>query len=154
MESINSCNLLGNLGRDPELRTSGSTPLCTFNLATSRRYRDGQGTVQTKTTWHRCVSFGKQAETIAQYVKKGDPIYVRGRYESREYEKDGVKHTIYEVSVEEFKFMGNRDKNESTGNTQQAAAPAPAPAPRQAAPAPQRDAYGQQTYASNDDVPF
>ena len=153
MESINSCNLLGNLGKDPELKTVGSTSLCTFNLATSRRYRDAQGTVQTKTTWHRCVAFGKQADTIAQYVKKGDPIYVRGRYESREYEKDGQKRTIYEVAVEEFKFMGSRDKNENTDTTQQA--PAPAPAPRQAAPAPQRDAYGQQTYAaSNDDVPF
>ena len=66
--------------------------------------------MQTKTTWHRCVAFGKQAETIAKYVKKGDPLYIRGRYESREYEKDGEKRTMFEVAVEEFKFMGNRKK--------------------------------------------
>ena len=106
MESINSINLLGHVGRDPELKTVGSSYLCTVNVATSRRFKDSQGEVQTKTTWHRCVAFGKQAETIAKYVKKGDPLYIRGRYESREYEKDGEKRTIFEVAVEEFKFMG------------------------------------------------
>lgn len=150
MESINSINLLGNLGKDPETRQAGSTALCTFSLATSRKYRDAQGVVQTKTTWHRCVAFGKQAETISQYVKKGDPIYVRGRYESRDYEKDGQKRTIYEVAVEEFKFMGSRDKNESGEHRPQQSA---SPSQRQAAPA--RDPYAQQTYAqSDDDVPF
>ena len=111
MESINSINLLGHVGRDPELKTVGSSYLCTVNVATSRRFKDSQGEVQTKTTWHRCVAFGKQAETIAKYVKKGDPLYIRGRYESREYEKDGEKRTIFEVAVEEFKFMGNREKD-------------------------------------------
>ena len=83
MESINSINLLGHVGRDPELKTVGSSYLCTVNVATSRRFKDSQGEVQTKTTWHRCVAFGKQAETIAKYVKKGDPLYIRGRANTR-----------------------------------------------------------------------
>lgn len=160
MESINSINLLGHVGRDPELKTVGSSHLCTVNVATSRRFKDSQGEVQTKTTWHRCVAFGKQAETIAKYVKKGDPLYIRGRYESREYEKDGEKRTIFEVAVEEFKFMGNREKDgEAAPRTESTARPtaAPSAAPQHAATSnsTRRDAYGQQTYAADDsDVPF
>lgn len=137
MESINSINLLGHVGRDPELKTVGSSYLCTVNVATSRRFKDSQGEVQTKTTWHRCVAFGKQAETIAKYVKKGDPLYIRGRYESREYEKDGEA----------------APRTESTARP--TAAPSAAPQHAATSNSTRRDAYGQQTYAADDsDVPF
>lgn len=91
-------------------------------------------------------------------MKKGDPLYIRGRYESREYEKDGEKRTMFEVAVEEFKFMGNREKDgEAAPRTESTARPtaAPSAAPQHAATSNSTRRYGQQTYAADDsDVPF
>ena len=90
-EQINLAVIAGNLGRDPELTYIGSgEALCKLNVATKMNYqRDGEW--KSKTTWHRVVVWGKQAERVGT-LKKGDHILVQGSYENDDYEKDGVKH--------------------------------------------------------------
>lgn len=145
MECINKQFLLGTLGRDPEIKTDGN-PRCVFSLATHRRYRDAQQNPQKKTQWHRVIAFGKTAETIAKYCKKGDWLYIEGRLESRDYQRqDGSKGTVYETICETFKFMGQKsDEQQQTQQTQQT---------QQSYAQPQQRQPKQQTY-NDEDVPF
>lgn len=147
MECLNKQIILGRLGRDPEIKTDNN-PRCMFSLATDRRYRDAQQQVQKKTQWHRVVAFGKTAETIAKYCKKGDWVYVEGRLESRDYQKqDGTKGTVYETVCEQFKFM-----NQKSAEGDQSASQAPQQT-QQSYAHPQQRQPQQQTY-DDSDVPF
>ena len=91
--SVNKVILVGHLGGDPEGRfTPGGTAVTTFSIATNESRRNSEGNWDDHTEWHRCVLFGKQAETAAEYVKKGQMVYVEGRLQTRSWEdKDGVK---------------------------------------------------------------
>lgn len=148
MESINEVAILGNLGQDPKMH-EGATPRSTLSVATSRRFRDAQQQVQNRTTWHRVVCFGKQAETICQYFKKGNLIYVRGRLETREFQKqDGTKGQITEIIMESFKFMDSKkEANQDAQQTPQQPTAAPHP------PTQRHDAFGQ-SIPTDDEVPF
>lgn len=105
--SVNKVILVGNVGRDPEIRaTENGTKYARFSLATNEVFQDKQGQRQTRTEWHRVLVWGRQAEFIEQYVHAGKLLYVEGRLRTSSYEKDGQKHTSVEVVSERFKFLG------------------------------------------------
>lgn len=104
---LNKALLYGNLTRDPELRALPSGgQVVSFGLATNRTYKDKNGQKQEATEFHNIVAFGRPAEIIAQYMKKGRPLYVEGRIQTRSWEgkEDGKKQYRTEVVVENFQF--------------------------------------------------
>ncbi len=109
--SFNKIILVGNLGRDPELRyTPQGTPVCSFTMATNERRKDKSGESQDQTTWFRISLFGKQAETASQYLAKGRPVYIEGRLRFEEYtDKDGKQRHSLEVTASDMQFIGGRD---------------------------------------------
>ena len=107
--SFNKIIIVGNLGRDPELRyTPQGTPVCSFTLATNERRKDKTGEMQDQTTWFRITLWGRQAETASQYLTKGRPVYIEGRLRVEEWtDRDGkARHTL-EVHATEMQFIGS-----------------------------------------------
>jgi single-strand DNA-binding protein len=106
--SFNRVILVGNLGRDPELRyTPQGTPVCSFSMATNERRKDKSGEMQDHTTWFRVTLWGRQAETASQYLTKGRPVYIEGRLRVEEWtDRDGkARHTL-EVHGTDMQFIG------------------------------------------------
>lgn len=106
--SLNKVLLIGHLGSDPESRftTSGSA-VTNFNLATNESWQSSDGETKDKTEWHRVVVFGKMAETAAEYMKKGQLVYIEGRLQTRSWEdKDKVKRYTTEVLCDNFTMLG------------------------------------------------
>lgn len=111
---INKVTLIGNLTRNPELKALPSgMSVANFSIATNRSWKDKEGTKQEDVQYHNCVVFGKQAETINQYVKKGDQLFVEGRLQTRTWEKDGDKRYATEVMVENFQFGQKAKQSEA-----------------------------------------
>lgn len=106
--SFNKITLVGNLGRDPELRyTPQGTPVCTFSLATNEKRKDKTGEMQDQTTWFRVTLWGRQAETASQYLTKGRPIYIEGRLRVEEWtDRDGKQRYTLEVHATDMQFIG------------------------------------------------
>ena len=136
MASVNKVIILGNVGQDPEIR-QGNFIVAALSIATTRKWRDKAGETQSETEWHRVSAFGRLAEFISQYVRKGDPIYIEGRLRTRKYEdKQGVERWVTEIIAEQLQLLRQKDSDEK---------------PAQAKPAAQRRAP-ESTYDS--DVPF
>ena len=114
--SVNKVLLLGNIGKDPELKSTPSgKSVCNFSLATTERWSGQDGQKNEKTTWHNIVAWGKQGEVIAKHFSKGKPIFIEGRIDNRSYEdKDGNKKYISEVVVSNFSFVGGRSDSGSS----------------------------------------
>ena len=108
--SVNRVILVGHLGGDAESRyTPSGTAVANFNVATNESRKNAAGDFQDHTEWHRCVLFGKPAETAAQYLKKGQMVYVEGRLRTRSWEdKEGNKRTTTEVQGDMFTMLGRR----------------------------------------------
>jgi single-strand DNA-binding protein len=112
--SLNKVTLIGNLGNDPEVRsTSNGSRVASFSLATSRQWNGPAGDKQEKTEWHRCVAWNAKgsglADLIEKYVKKGDKLYVEGRIEYRQYQdKENQTKYITEINVRELILLGGR----------------------------------------------
>jgi single-strand DNA-binding protein len=112
--SLNKVTLIGNLGNDPEIRsTSGGNKVANFSLATGRQWNSASGEKQEKTEWHKCVAWNQGsrgtglADIIEKYVKKGDKLYVEGRIEYRQYEdKDKQTRYVTEINVREILLLG------------------------------------------------
>lgn len=100
--SLNKVTLIGNLGRDPEIRyTNDNRPIANLTLATSERWKDQSGQQQEKTEWHRIVVFGNLADIIQKYLKKGDSVYFEGKLQTRKWtDKDGQERYTTEVVVD------------------------------------------------------
>lgn len=116
MSSLNKVMLIGNLGSDPEVRsTQAGNAVANFSIATT----EGRGSGEDRkeyTEWHRVVVWGKLALTCGQYLKKGRQVYVEGRLQTRSYEDDaGVKRFTTEIVAREVKFLGGRNGNGSGG---------------------------------------
>jgi single-strand DNA-binding protein len=109
MGSVNKVILVGNLGRDAEVRfTPGGQPVATLNLATTEQWNDKEGQRQEKTEWHRIVLWGKQAESLQQYLVKGKQIYVEGRLQTRQWDdKEGVKRYTTEIKADRITLLGS-----------------------------------------------
>jgi single-strand DNA-binding protein len=116
---VNKVILVGNLGRDPELRSTPSgQQVASFSLATNRRWRDRDGNRQEQTEWHNIVCWGRQAEVAGQYLTKGKQIYVEGRLQTRSWEdrQSGEKRYRTEIVCDNFQMLGQRsDADSSSG---------------------------------------
>lgn len=112
MAAVNKVILIGNLGKDPELRyTPGGKAVASFSLATTERWRDSEGVMQDKTEWHNIVVWGRQAETAKEYLAKGRQVYVEGRIQTRSWEdKDGNTRYTTEIVAQRLQFLGSREK--------------------------------------------
>ena len=108
MAGVNKAILIGNLGRDPELRyTQNGQAVTNFSLATSESWTDKSGERTEKTEWHRIVAWGKTAELCAQYLSKGRTVYIEGRLQTRDWEdKEGVKRQTTEIVANTVQFLG------------------------------------------------
>jgi len=108
MASVNKVILVGNLGKDPEVRyTPGGQAVAKFPLATTDNWTDQGGQRQEKTEWHNVVVWGKQAENCGQYLAKGRQVYIEGSIRSRSYDdKEGNKRYITEVVAQRVQFLG------------------------------------------------
>jgi len=143
--SFNKIILVGNLGRDPELRyTPQGTPVCSFSLATNERRKDrNTGENNDITTWFRVTLWGRQAETASQYLTRGRPVYIEGRLRVEEWtDRDGKPRHTLEVHATDMQFIGG-------GRSDDAVAP-----PARAAAAGSTEAMPPAPDVSDDDVPF
>ncbi len=144
---VNKVILVGNLGRDPELRaTPSGQQVASFSLATNRKWNDRDGNRQEQTEWHNIVVWGRQAEIASQYLKKGRQIFVEGRLQTSSWEdrQSGEKKYKTEIICDNFQMLGQRGDSDFGGGYQQpdASGPAPEAAPPETAP------------PEDDDIPF
>ncbi|HOW48809.1 MAG TPA: single-stranded DNA-binding protein [Rubrivivax sp.] len=163
MASVNKVILIGNLGRDPEVRYKpNGSAVCNISLATTRNWKDkNSGEKMEETEWHRVVFFDRLAEIAGEYLKKGRPVYVEGRLKTRKWtDKDGVEKYTTEVMADQMQLLGGREgmggPDEGGGYARgggegrqapRAAAPAGAAKPAAAKPATGFDDM-------DDDIPF
>lgn len=127
--SLNKVQLIGNLGSDPEVRsTTGGNRVATFSLATSRSWTGQNNEKQEKTEWHRCVAWSQLADVVERWVKKGDKLYVEGRIEYRQWQdKEGQTRYSTEIKVDEMIMLSGRSgggSDESAGSSRSRNAPA------------------------------
>ena len=145
MADLNACHFTGRLGRDPEVKhlPSGDAA-CNTSIAVGKRYKDkSSGEMVEQTTWVPLSFYGKTAELLGQYVKKGDQIRVSGEFVTRKYTtQGGEERTATEIKVLDLQLLGGQRRDGAAPAPAPAPARAPAPAQRQAAPGP------------DDDVPF
>ena len=147
MANLNKVMLIGNMTRDPQLSYLPSqTPVVEFGLAISRRYKKQDGSQGEDVCFVDCQMFGKRAEVINQYLKKGDPIFVEGRLKFDSWEKDGQKRSKLRVFVENFEFLGKGSSGGGQGGGNQGGGYQSAPAPS----APEAPHGG----GMDDDIPF
>jgi single-strand DNA-binding protein len=135
MAALNKVMLIGNLGRDPEVRyTSDGKPVANFTMATTDRWSDAtSGERREKTEWHRIVVWGKQAEIAGEYLRKGRQVYVEGSLQTREWtDRDGNKRQTTEINAQRFQMLGQRGGGDGGGGSEgggsegeRAAAPEP-----------------------------
>lgn len=137
MASVNKVILIGNLGRDPEVRyTPSGAAVANVTIATSRAWKDKtSGEKQEETEWHRLVFYDRLAEVVGEYATKGKPIYVEGRLKTRKWtDKEGVEKYTTEIVVEQLQLLGSREEGGErpakprTGNTYADAKSGKAPA--------------------------
>ena len=117
--SLNKVILIGNLGRDPEVRyMPNGEAVCNFSIATSETWNDRQsGQRQERTEWHNITMYRRLAEIAGQYLKKGSQVYIEGRIQSRKYTgKDGIERTAYDIVANEMKMLGSRNASGGSGN--------------------------------------
>ena len=138
--SFNKITLVGNLGRDPELRyTPQGTPVCSFSMATNERRKDKSGEMQDQTTWFKVTLWGRQAETASQYLTKGKPVYIEGRLRVEEWtDRDGKPRHTLEVNATDMQFIGGGRSEEQPMERAAAAGSAPS----------------EHSDVSEDDIPF
>jgi single-strand DNA-binding protein len=108
---LNKAILIGNLGKDPEVRyTPSGLGIANFNIATSETWTNKEGEKETRTEWHRIVAFGKLAEICGEYLSKGKQVYIEGRIQTRDWEdKDGIKRYTTEIVANQMLMLGSRD---------------------------------------------
>jgi single-strand DNA-binding protein len=155
MASVNKVILVGNLGRDPEVRyTPDGAAIANVSIATTSKYKNKSGEMVEETEWHRVTFFGRLAEIVGEYLKKGRSIYVEGRLKTRKYtDKDGVEKYATDIIANEMQMLGSRegmgapsgdDDGFSGGSSRPAARPAGKPAGKPAPSMAEMD----------DDIPF
>tara|TARA_B100000242_G_scaffold2285_1_gene1359 strand:- start:248 stop:673 length:426 start_codon:yes stop_codon:yes gene_type:complete len=124
--SLNKVILIGNLGQDPEARfTPQGTAVTNLSIATNESWKDQNGETQDRTEWHRVVMYGRMAETAAEYMKKGQMVYVEGRLNTREWEdQNQIKRKTTEIRCDNFTMLGRRS-DAPAGQSQGAMSPSP-----------------------------
>lgn len=150
--AINKAILVGNLGKDPELRyTASGQAVATFSLATTEKFKNKGGEQQERTEWHNLVAWGPLAEICGKYLVKGKQIYVEGRIQSRSYDdRDGNKRYITEIVISDMQMLGGRSGEEAGGGGAR-------PASRAASSSPAREPVSvpeDAPFNPDDDIPF
>ena len=150
-KSVNKVILLGNVGKDPEIKAAATgTVVATFSIATSERFKDKDGTWQDRTEWHNLVAFGKVAEIIRDYVKKGSKLYVEGslRTQSWDDKTTGQKKYKTEIIVGDLSLLSGRGEGDggSSGYSKSNTASFDQRGPS--------EDYSQSTEITDDDIPF
>ena len=156
MASLNKVQLIGNLGKDPEIRyTQSGVAVANFSLATASKIKNKSGEWVDHTEWHRVTLWDKLAENAEKYLAKGKAVYIEGRLQTREWEKDGVKRYLTEVVGEQMQFLTPRTetnhppvKAEQQAAYERPAQPEPSKEELYAAPP------GVKTSIEDDDIPF
>ena len=160
MASLNKVQIIGNLGKDPEVRyTPGGAAICNFSLATTRKWKDKtSGENVEETEWHRIVMYDRLAEIAGEYLKKGRSCYVEGRLKTRKWtNKEGAEQFTTEIIAMEMQMLGSR---EGMGAPEEGGGGASGGYQRTAAPAPQRPAAKAAAKPASgfddmdDDIPF
>lgn len=147
--SVNKAILVGNLGKDPELRyTPSGTAVCTFSLATTEKYKDKSGQMQDKTEWHNIVVWAGLAEICGKYLTKGKQVYIEGRIQNRSYDdRDGNKRYISEIVASEMQMLSRTGEQGGGGGGGGGSRPAAA-----ASQGSSRD--DESPFNPDDDIPF
>ncbi len=144
MRGVNKVILVGNLGRDPEVRyTKDGTAVANLNLATTETWNDGSGQRQERTEWHKVVAWGKLAEIAKEYLGKGKQVYIEGRLQTRSWEdKEGVKRYTTEIKADQMVMLGGRGGDGTSRDS--------------GPPPPEASDFGrpESFQATEDDVPF
>lgn len=154
--SINKVTLLGNVGKDPEIRSSASgVMVANLTLATSDRFQDQQGNWQDRTEWHTLVAFKRTAEIVRDYVKKGSKIYVEGKLQTRSWDdkESGAKRYRTEIIVNELVLLSAREEG-AGGSYARSSSSAASYDQRPPAATAGGDESAQSTEISDDDIPF
>ena len=152
--NLNKAILVGNITRDPELKTMpNGTSVCNFSIATNRIWNDKQGQKQQAVEFHNIVVFGRMADTVGQYMKKGSQILIEGRLQTRTWEKDGHNNYRTEIVAESVQFGA---KPKSAQENQEAVQPS---TPEQdvvqtSDPEPETESKGEQSEIKIEDIPF
>ncbi|MDE3148607.1 MAG: single-stranded DNA-binding protein [Acidobacteriota bacterium] len=152
-KSVNKVILLGNVGKDPEIRsTGGGTMVANFTLATSDRFQDAQGNWQDRTEWHNLVAFKRTAEIVRDYVKKGSKLYIEGKIQTRSWDdkETGAKRYRTEILVNDLSLLSGRDE----GGASRPANSSGSTASFDQRPPAGQDEYAQSAEISDDDIPF
>ena len=153
--SVNKVTLLGNVGKDPEIRsTPGGTMVANLTLATSDRQKDAQGNWQDRTEWHNLVAFKRTAEIVRDYVKKGSKLFIEGKIQTRSWEDKDTKAKRYrtEIIVNDLSLLSGRDDSQG-GYSRSSSSQNAAVNEDQRQPAGQDD-FAQSAEISDDDIPF
>ncbi len=131
MASLNRVQILGYLGRDPELRyTQGGEPVASINVATSNKFKTREGKEKEETEWHRVTVWGKSAESCEEYLEKGSMVLVEGRLQTRPWEdKDGVKHYSTDIVAQFVHFLDRKPSGSRPPHPVGSAPPDDAPRP-------------------------
>src|SRR5579871_1173020 len=153
-KSVNKVILLGNVGKDPEIRsTGGGTMVASFTLATTDRQKDQQGNWQDRTEWHNLKAFGRTAEIVRDYVKKGHKLFIEGKITTSSWDdkETGAKKYRTEILVNDLSLLSGREDGGSSSGYSRSSAPTNIADQRQPAG---HDEYGQSAEISDDDIPF
>ena len=162
MASVNKVILVGNLGRDPEVRYGNdNSAICNVSIATTSQWKDkASGERREETEWHRVVFYGRLAEIAGEYLKKGRSVYVEGRLKTRKWtDKENIERFTTEIVADQMQMLGGRDSMGGGDDFDGGGAPAPAPRARAAAaPAPMAArppvAAAPKFDEMDDDIPF
>lgn len=166
MASLNKVMLIGNLGRDPEVRyMPNGDAVANFSIATTENYKDKNGDKQERTEWHNIVCYRRLGEIAGQYLKKGRSVYIEGKIQTRKWQdKEGKDRYTTEIIADEMKMLGGREGAEnapayagggaSYGGGNDYPQSAPAPAARSNAPQQSRPAQSRPVDEFEDDIPF
>jgi single-strand DNA-binding protein len=171
--SVNKVILVGNLGKDPELRyTPAGAAVATFSLATTERYKDRDGNRQEKTEWHNIVAWRQLAEICGKFLHKGKQVYIEGKIQTRSYDdRDGNKKYITEIVADQMQMLGGKGDEQGGGyaggaqnkqSSQEYQSPtgqnSPGksnyPSSQPATTAPQADRFEEPVYNDDDEIPF
>lgn len=165
---MNKAQIIGNVGRDPEVRyMQNGDAVCNFSVATARRWKDkATGEAKEETTWHRVTAFGRQAEIVGEYLRQGSKVYIEGEMTQRKYtDQSGAEKVSHEIRMQEMEMLGDRQQR-GDGEDRPARAPAPqqggarnsgyrqAPAPAPIPRAPATTGGGSGFDDMSDDIPF
>jgi len=164
MASVNKVIIVGSLGRDPEVRyMPNGEAVCNFSVATTESWKDKSGAKQERTEWHNIVMYRKLAEIAGEYLKKGRPVYIEGRLQTRKWQtKEGQDRYTTEIIADQMQMLGSNRDNQSNGSgsddnydgggydgQQSSQSQAPASRPHQA-PAPANNSFD----SFEDEIPF